>query len=44
MKGQINDNSYFSGKMEHELKNEQLPDGLIAQWWSRVQCNCMTKG
>ena len=44
MKRQIYENSYCSWNMQHELKNEQLSDGLIAQWWSRVQCNCMTKG
>ena len=30
--------------MQHELKNEQLPDGLITKWWSGEQCNCATKG
>ena len=30
--------------MQHELKNEHLPDGLITQWWSTKQSNCTTKG
>ena len=44
MKCQIYDNSYCFWKMQQELKNEQLPDGLITQWWSSEQCNCTTKG
>ena len=31
MKCQIYDDSYCSRKMQHELKNEQLSDGLIAR-------------